>query len=191
MPEHIHRIFDARLSVDTEFLHQRMKDFPILGKFKRACDFQGTVNVFPFDLLVFAVDAYHTVTRHPNDVLPADADDYIRHFRTSLKFSLIGDAGDGFESLFDVDDGTGAHSFTWALANGIDHKLSVMEDELKGLIFGQDEAVEAMADIIGGSPLTNTLNTLDELGLLAKSTAFVGMNLPMLGMTPEEAKNLS
>jgi len=41
-----------------------------------------------------------------------------------------------------------------------------------------DEVV-VMADIIGGSPLTNTLNTLDELGLLAKSTAFVGMNLPM------------
>jgi len=63
-------------------------------------------------------------------------------------------------------DGMGADAFT--------ENLRVTIEPIRS----GDEVV-VMADIIGGSPLTNTLNTLDELGLLAKSTAFVGMNLPM------------
>lgn len=35
------------------------------------------------------------------------------------------------------------------------------------------------ADIIGGSPLTTALDVLTKKGLLAKTTAFGGMNLPM------------
>lgn len=44
---------------------------------------------------------------------------------------------------------------------------------------GADDEVVCFGDIIGGSPLTNTLNTLTEKGLLPKTTAFGGMNLPM------------
>ena len=36
-----------------------------------------------------------------------------------------------------------------------------------------------LADIIGGSPLTNALDVLSKKGLLDKATAFGGMNLPM------------
>ena len=36
-----------------------------------------------------------------------------------------------------------------------------------------------LADIIGGSPLTNALDILSQKGMLEKTTAFGGMNLPM------------
>ncbi len=41
-----------------------------------------------------------------------------------------------------------------------------------------DEVV-VLADIIGGSPLTNALNVLGEKGLLGSAIAYTGMNLPM------------
>ena len=42
-----------------------------------------------------------------------------------------------------------------------------------------DDSVVVLGDIVGGSPLTNTLNTLTEAGLLANTTAFGGLSLPM------------
>ena len=42
-----------------------------------------------------------------------------------------------------------------------------------------DDDVVVLGDIIGGSPLTNTLNTLTEKGLLPHTIAFGGVNLPM------------
>ena len=36
-----------------------------------------------------------------------------------------------------------------------------------------------LGDIVGGSPLTNALNVLSELGLLSRTVALGGMNLPM------------
>ena len=42
-----------------------------------------------------------------------------------------------------------------------------------------DDEVVVIGDIIGGSPLTNTLNTLTEKGLLPHTIAFGGVNLPM------------
>ena len=42
-----------------------------------------------------------------------------------------------------------------------------------------DDSVVVLGDIVGGSPLTNTLNTLTERGLLPKTIAFGGLSLPM------------
>lgn len=42
-----------------------------------------------------------------------------------------------------------------------------------------EDSVVVLGDIVGGSPLTNTLNTLTEAGLLAKTIAFGGLSLPM------------
>ena len=42
-----------------------------------------------------------------------------------------------------------------------------------------DDEVVLLGDILGGSPLTNAMNTLSEKGLLAHTIAFGGMNLPM------------
>jgi len=42
-----------------------------------------------------------------------------------------------------------------------------------------DDEVVLLGDILGGSPLTNAMNTLAEKDLLAHTIAFGGMNLPM------------
>ena len=43
----------------------------------------------------------------------------------------------------------------------------------------EDDEIILLADIIGGSPLTTALDVLTKKGLLTKTTAFGGMNLPM------------
>ncbi|MCI8577584.1 MAG: PTS fructose transporter subunit IIA [Lachnospiraceae bacterium] len=45
-------------------------------------------------------------------------------------------------------------------------------------IHPEDEII-LLADIIGGSPLTNALDVLSQRGMLARTRAFGGMNLPM------------
>lgn len=42
-----------------------------------------------------------------------------------------------------------------------------------------DDEIILLADIIGGSPLTNALDVLSQKGMLDRTTAFGGMNLPM------------
>ena len=42
-----------------------------------------------------------------------------------------------------------------------------------------DDSVVVLGDIMGGSPLTNTLNLLTQRGLLANTIAFGGLSLPM------------
>ena len=44
---------------------------------------------------------------------------------------------------------------------------------------GADDELVVLADILGGSPLTNALNAVAEKGLLGSTIAFAGMNLPM------------
>ena len=51
--------------------------------------------------------------------------------------------------------------------------------ELVGDITPEDEII-LTADIIGGSPLTTTLDVLTEKGLLGKTLAIGGMNLPLV-----------
>ena len=85
----------------------------------------------------------------------------------------------------------GVHSVIKMLLGERDDVLSYsMEDGvsadafvagLEGVIapIGPDDTVILLGDIIGGSPLTNTLNVLTQKGLLARTTAFGGMSLPM------------
>ena len=51
--------------------------------------------------------------------------------------------------------------------------------ELVGDITAEDE-ISLTADIIGGSPLTTALDVLTEKGLLARTLAIGGMNLPLV-----------
>ena len=85
----------------------------------------------------------------------------------------------------------GVHSVIKMLLGERDDVLSYsMEDGvsadafvagLEGVIapIGPDDSIVLLGDIIGGSPLTNTRNLLTQKGLLAKTTAFGGMSLPM------------
>lgn len=44
---------------------------------------------------------------------------------------------------------------------------------------GADDELVVLGDVIGGSPLTNTMNVLTEKGLLSHTHAFGGLSLPM------------
>lgn len=77
---------------------------------------------------------------------------------------LVGDRDDVLSTS--LEDGMGADVFT---AN----VQSLVAD------FAADDEVVVLADIIGGSPLTCTLNVLGEKDLLGNTIAFTGMNLPM------------
>lgn len=65
-----------------------------------------------------------------------------------------------------LEDGMGADEFVERLKRTVEP-------------IGPDDEVIVLGDIIGGSPLTLTLNTLQEKGMLARACAFGGMNLPL------------
>ena len=64
------------------------------------------------------------------------------------------------------EDGMGADVFT----KNFERTIEVIKE---------DDEILLLADIIGGSPLTNALDVLSQKGLLNKTRAFGGMNLPM------------
>ncbi len=85
----------------------------------------------------------------------------------------------------------GVHSVIRMLLGDRDNVLSYsMEDGVSADTFVEklgeviapitaDDSVVVLGDIVGGSPLTNTLNTLTGKGLLPKTIAFGGLSLPM------------
>lgn len=60
---------------------------------------------------------------------------------------------------------------------GAEQYVSELEQTISPI--AADDEVIVLGDLIGGSPLTNALNTLAGHGLLAKTRAFGGMNVPM------------
>ncbi len=86
----------------------------------------------------------------------------------------------------------GLHSVLKRLGGGDreDVLSASMEDGMGADLFAQrfekvissikkEDEIILLADIIGGSPLTNALDILSQKGMLEKTTAFGGMNLPM------------
>ncbi|MGN0372147.1 MAG: PTS sugar transporter subunit IIA [Enterocloster sp.] len=81
-----------------------------------------------------------------------------------LKMLAGGDRDDILSAS--MEDGMGADDFVKRF------------EETIASVTNEDEII-LLADIIGGSPLTNALDVLSQKGLLNKTTAFGGMNLPM------------
>ena len=77
---------------------------------------------------------------------------------------LLGDREDVLS--YSMEDGVSADAFVAGLENVI-------------APITPEDSVLVLGDIIGGSPLTNTLNTLTQKGLLARTIAIGGMSLPM------------
>ncbi|MBR2683903.1 MAG: PTS fructose transporter subunit IIA [Atopobiaceae bacterium] len=77
---------------------------------------------------------------------------------------LLGERDDVLS--YSMEDGVSADDFTAALADVI-------------APIGEDDTVLVLGDIVGGSPLTNTLNVLTQKGLLPRTIAVGGMSLPM------------
>ncbi len=65
-----------------------------------------------------------------------------------------------------MEDGMGADVFR----ERFERTISVIKE---------DDEIILLADIIGGSPLTNALDVLSQKGLLGRTKALGGMNLPM------------
>ena len=65
-----------------------------------------------------------------------------------------------------MEDGMGADVLTQRIQKAIE-------------AIKQEDEIILLADIIGGSPLTNALDVLSQKGLLGRTRAFGGMNLPM------------
>lgn len=81
-----------------------------------------------------------------------------------LKMLAGGDRSDIISAS--MEDGMGAGDFIRRF------------EEVTRSITESDEII-LLADIIGGSPLTNALDFLSQKGLLSNTIAFGGMNLPM------------
>jgi PTS system N-acetylgalactosamine-specific IIA component len=77
---------------------------------------------------------------------------------------LLGDRDDVLS--YSMEDGVSADAFVVGLREVI-------------APITPDDSVVVLGDIMGGSPLTNTLNTLTEAGLLPHTLAFGGLSLPM------------
>lgn len=67
---------------------------------------------------------------------------------------------------YSMEDGVSADDFVEKLGDVIEP-------------IGVDDSVVVLGDIVGGSPLTNTLNTITQKGLLGNTIAFGGLSLPM------------
>ena len=86
----------------------------------------------------------------------------------------------------------GLHSVLKMLAGGdrADVLSTGMEDGMGADVFaerfketispiGEEDEIILLADIIGGSPLTNALDVAAKAGMLDRTRAYGGMNLPM------------
>jgi len=77
---------------------------------------------------------------------------------------LLGDRDDVLS--YSMEDGVSADEYVAGLSKVIEPIQA-------------DDTVLVLGDIVGGSPLTNALNTLTQKGLLAQTLAFGGLSLPM------------
>lgn len=81
-----------------------------------------------------------------------------------LKMLAGGDRADILSAS--MEDGMGADAF-----------VRRFEETIAPI--GPEDSILLLADIIGGSPLTNALDVLSQKGMLGQAMAFGGMNLPM------------
>ena len=85
----------------------------------------------------------------------------------------------GLHSVLDMLVGKREDILSCSLRDGEGADEYVAELERTIAPVTEDDELIVLGDIIGGSPLTNALNTLAAHGLLARTRAFGGMSLPM------------
>lgn len=85
----------------------------------------------------------------------------------------------GLHSVLEMLAGKHDDILSCSLRDGESAEDYVAElEQTISVITPQDEVL-VLGDLIGGSPLTNALATLSSHGLLAKTRAYGGMNVPM------------
>ena len=99
-----------------------------------------------------------------------------------MKYLLLvshGTMAPGVHSVIRMLLGDRDNVLSYSMEDGVsaDEFVSALEAVISPI--GADDSVVLLGDIMGGSPLTNTLNTLTQKGLLANTLAFGGLSLPM------------
>lgn len=85
----------------------------------------------------------------------------------------------GLHSVLDMLGGAHEEVLSCSMEDGMGADVFVRRLEETIAPITTDDEVLLLGDIIGGSPLTNALDTLTRHGFLARTVAFGGMNLPM------------
>lgn len=85
----------------------------------------------------------------------------------------------GLRSVLDMLGGGSDAVLSCSLEDGMgaDEYVGRLEEVLD--VLTPDDEVVVLGDVLGGSPLTNAVKVLDGRGLLGKTVAFGGANLPM------------
>lgn len=99
-----------------------------------------------------------------------------------MKYLLIvshGTMAPGVKSVLEMLLGARDNVLAYSMEDGVsaDDFVAGLKKTIEPVT--PDDEVVVLGDIIGGSPLTNTLNTITEKGLLPHTIAFGGVNLPM------------
>lgn len=90
-----------------------------------------------------------------------------------------GEFAPGLHTAVKMIAGDNPHVMSTSLKDGMGaDELAVNVAKLLEIITPKDKLV-VLADLMGGSPLTTTMNVVAEKGLLANTRAFAGMSLPM------------
>lgn len=90
-----------------------------------------------------------------------------------------GEFAPGLHTAVKMIAGDNPHVMSTSLKDGMGaDELAVNVAKLLEVITPEDKLV-VLADLMGGSPLTTTMNVVAEKGLLANTRAFAGMSLPM------------
>lgn len=101
------------------------------------------------------------------------------HFMKYLLIVSHGTMAPGVKSVLEMLLGPRDYVLAYSMEDGVgaDEFVANLKKVIEPIT--TDDQVVLLGDIIGGSPLTNTLNTLTEKGLLSNTIAFGGVNLPM------------
>lgn len=90
-----------------------------------------------------------------------------------------GEFAPGLHTAVKMIAGDNPHVMSTSLKDGMGaDELAANVAKLLEIITPEDKLV-VLADLMGGSPLTTTMNVVAEKGLLANTRAFAGMSLPM------------
>lgn len=90
-----------------------------------------------------------------------------------------GEFAPGLHTAVKMIAGDNPHVMSTSLKDGMGaDELAVNVAKLLDVVTPEDKLV-VLADLMGGSPLTTTMNVVAEKGLLANTRAFAGMSLPM------------
>ncbi len=98
-----------------------------------------------------------------------------------MKYVLLvshGNFAQGIHSVLDMMAGKGRNDIlSTSLKDGM--SIETFGEKVKDLVkdIKEDDKVILLGDIIGGSPLTATLNVLNEKGILKNTIAFGGANV--------------